>query len=237
MKKIIIIGASSGIGKALAEQFSAQGWTVGLTARREQKLEELKVSLPNPAFVKRMDVAELDPACQALKSLIDEMEGVEVIVINSGIGNRHPTIEDERAITQINAAGFASLARFSFDYFREKGGGQIVGVSSILALKGMRHSVVYSATKAYASVYMEGLRHKSVKGKLGITVTDIRPGFIETPMTDGAKGMFWVAKVELAAQQMYRSIIKRKAVVYVTRRWWLIAWVMKRIPRWLHHRV
>ena len=121
MKKIIIIGASSGIGKGLAEKFSREGWIVGLSGRRLELLEDIKSSLPHPAFTRKMDITDLKPTLEGLKSLIEEMGGMDVLVINSGIGNRKPSWQDEHNITQVNAVGFVSLARFGFDYFAEQG--------------------------------------------------------------------------------------------------------------------
>ena len=237
MKKAIIIGASSGIGAALAKEMSANGWQVGITARREEKLRELQSSLPNPSFIRKMDVLNIDDARDSLQSLIEEMGGIDVIVINSGIGDIMPDWKKEHQILNINATGFAGLAHLSFEYFIEKGKGHIVGISSISGLRGMRKGTMYAATKAFMMNYLEGLRHRSVKKGLKITVTDIRPGFVATPMTEKNKGMFWVAPVEKAAKQILRKIVRKRSVVYVSNRWRLIAWIFRLMPRWIHYRM
>lgn len=237
MKRVIIIGASSGIGEELARKFSREGWTVGLAARREAKLQAMKKDLPHPAFVQAMDVSQLEDARIALGQLIEAMGGIEMIVLNSGIGDRKVDWKREQEILQVNAAGFMALANYAFEHFMKTGGGHIVGVSSILAVRGLRQSGVYSGSKAFISTYMDAMRHRSAKKKLGITVTDVRPGFIATPMTEGATGMFWVAQVDSAVTKMYRAIQNRRAIVYVPQRWWWIAQVLRFLPRFLRHQV
>ena len=237
MKKAIIVGASSGIGEALAKEMSSKGWELGLTARREEKLLQLKAELANPAHVCRMDVAQTEEARAALQELIEQMGGVEVIILNAGIGDLQQKWPIEQKIIQVNVVGFVALARLAFDYFTAQGGGQIVGISSVSATRGARLGTVYASTKAFISSYMEGLRHKSIKKKLGITITDIRPGFVATPMTEKNKGMFWVAPVEKAARQMYSAIKGKRNVVFVTKRWRYVAALLGSIPAWIYNRM
>jgi short-subunit dehydrogenase len=237
MKKAIIIGASSGIGHDLAKEMSKRGYEVGLAARRLEMLQDLAKECPNKTYVKTIDMEKHDEARILLSDLIEEMGGVDIIVYNAGIGESSGKWVKESQVHQVNAVGFAAIANFAFKYFKDnKVKGQIVGISSIAGVRASRYVIGYSATKAFMSAYMEGQRHKSVAEKLGITVTDIRPGYIETPMTKGQKGMFWVATSEKAARQIADAIEAKRKVAYITRRWWLVALLFKNMPDFLWYR-
>ncbi len=236
-KKAIIIGASTGIGRELAKVLSSEGYIVGLAARREELLRELQQELPNPSVVQAMDVADTEQARERLNALLAEMGDVELIVLNAGIGIRNPDWEQQYRLLMINAVGFAALAELAMSYFTQRGGGRLAGISSVMALKGVGRFEAYSASKAFISTYMQGLRQKSRKLKLNITVTDVKPGFVATPMTEHNENMFWVAPADKAARQIYRAIQKRRSHVYITRRWRLVGWIMKAIPDWLFTRL
>tara|TARA_B110000967_G_scaffold51311_1_gene52511 strand:- start:151 stop:522 length:372 start_codon:yes stop_codon:yes gene_type:complete len=118
-------------------------------------------------------------------------------------------------------------------YFRTKGHGHLVNISSVASLRGGRHGPAYGASKAYQSNYIEGMAQKAIQSKLPIYTTDVRPGFVKTAMAKGPK-MFWVSSKEKAAKQIFRSIQKKKRIVYITRRWILIGWILKRIPWFIY---
>lgn len=236
-KKVIIVGASSGIGYELAKVFSQKGYEVGVTARRVENLNDLQKELPGKSYVSKMDVSDFAAAREGLAALIDQMGGVDIIVLNAGIGESKPTWEKEVQIIMTNAAGFTALANYAYAYFGKKGGGQIVGVSSVASVRGTRIATTYSATKAYISSYMEGLRQHAIQKKNHITITDIRPGFVLTSMTEKNKGMFWVATPQKAAQQIYSAIVNKKKVAYITRRWAIIAYIAKRLPDFLFYKL
>lgn len=237
MKKAIVIGASSGIGRALARVLAEHGYSVGLVARRTDLLSELARQLPTPSFVKAIDVARADQARQQLRELIDEMSDVELFVLNAGIGFVNPQLdwERERDTIDVNVSGFAATANVAVEHLQRRGSGQIVGISSIAALRGNRAAPAYNASKAFISNYLESLRNRFRKGNLPIVVTDVQPGFVDTAMAKG-EGVFWAAPPEKAARQIFTAIAKRKEHAYVTKRWRLIAWVLKAAPNWLYHR-
>lgn len=237
MKKAILIGASSGIGKELAIELSKRGYELGLTARRTNLLDELSNLCPNKTYIEYMDTAKHDEARAILQKLVERMGGVNIIIYNAGIGESSGKWEKENGMHQINAIGFAAVANWAFNYFKtENKEGQIVGISSVMAVRGMRHAIGYGATKAFMSNYMEGQRHKAAAEKLPIYVTDVRPGFVDTDMTKGQKGMFWLQPVEKAARQIADAIERKRKVVYVTKRWWIAGVLMPMIPDFLWHR-
>lgn len=233
MKNVIIVGASSGIGYCLAKVYSQKGYIVGLTARRLDVLEALQKELPNKSYLRKMDVADVEASREILADLVSEMGGMDVLVLNAGIGDSKPSWQLEQQIIMVNIAGFTALGNWAVQYFEANGGGQIAGISSVASVRGTHIATVYSASKAYISSYMEGLQQRSNRKKQGITVTDIRPGFVATPMTQENKGMFWVATPEKAAEQIYAAIKNKKRVAYITRRWWIVAQMIKSIPDFL----
>jgi len=228
--KAIIIGATSGIGKALAGALSAEGYVLGLTGRREALLDELMQALPNEAHISVMDVRNTSAAMAQFSDLLARMGGAEMVIINAGIGHPNPKLDPALELETIdtNVSGFVAVADVAYSYFAERGDGHIVGISSIAALRGTAMGPAYGASKAFISNYMEGLRMRSMKKGHGITVTDVRPGFVDTPMAKG--DLFWVAPVAKAAAQIVRAIKAKKARVYITRRWLLIAWLLKLLP-------
>ena len=236
--KAIIIGASSGIGEALAYTLSKHGYAVGLMARRMAALTQIAKNIPTQSYIKFIDLADPYPAIQNFNELVKEMGGVDLVVINSGIGffNRELEWAKEKKTIEVNVAGFTAIADAAMLNFMEQGSGHLVGISSISALRGSDVAPAYNASKAYVSNYLQGLQKKVVKEKLRITVTDIKPGYVDTPMTEGSK-TFWMASSSKAAEQIYDAIRKHKTHAYITRRWRLIAWLIKLLPDCLYNKM
>ena len=233
-KNAIIIGASSGIGRELAKVFSDDGYIVGITARRLELLSEVRKELPGISFVKRMDLASSDEAMDILEELIEEMGGMDIIVISAGIGFINPDLvwEKEKSTIDVNVTGFAAMANTAMKYFIEQGSGHIVGISSIAAIRGDPFAPAYGASKAFVSNYLEALRFKAKKMKAPVTVTNIQPGFVDTAMAQG-DGLFWVAPAREAAIQIFDVIKKKREHAYITKRWGIIAWLFKLMPGWI----
>ena len=237
---MIIIGATSGIGESLARQAVDKGYLVGGTGRRTDRLESLKQELGDSFFFREMDVTSFDEASKKLHDLIEEMGGMDIIVLNSGISNYPSTSinEMEQMVIDVNVKGFVNLFVYAFQYFRAQGSGQIVGVSSIASLFGSSRAAPYSASKAFISNYMQAYRQRSnASDNFDIAITDVKPGFVESEMTEGKPGMFWVGKTDKAVRQMLSDIEKRKSYSYITRRWRLIAWLIKMTPNWVLDRL
>lgn len=128
------------------------------------------------------------------------------------------------------------MANVAFKYFTKQGFGHIVGLSSLAAIRGASGSPAYNASKAYISNYLQGLRQKASQEGLKILITDIKPGFVDTPMAQG-RSLFWVAPVPKAAMQIYNVIAAKKTHAYITKRWRIIAWLLKIIPDWVYHKL
>jgi short-subunit dehydrogenase len=230
-KNAIIVGASSGIGKALAGILSREGYRLGLIGRREQLLLEVAKDLPGEVVVQQMCIADTQTADDHFEHFIRRMGDVQLIVISAGIGYRNPRLERSLELETINTnvSGFTLIAGAAFRYFKKEGKGHLVGISSIMSLRGSANAPAYNASKAYMANYLEGLRLKALNEKLKIVVTDVRPGYVQTDMAEGDR-IFWVASPEIAASQIFDAIrgVKRRA--YITKRWNLVALIIRLIP-------
>ena len=238
-KKIVIIGATSGIGRALAITLHKRGHLVGVTGRRSQRLNELKQRLGNRIFVQPMDVTKIDHSLEQIDRLIKKMNGIDTIVLNAGVSSFQEKSgrESDLKVIDVNITGFANLAAFSFELFEKQGHGHIVGVSSIASLFPWGLSAPYNASKAFVNTYLQSYRQKANHSTANITVTNLMPGFVESEMTEGKKGMFWVAPTSKAARQMANAIEHNREHAYITRRWRLIAWLLKLTPQWIWTRM
>lgn len=238
MKKAIIIGASSGIGRALAHVLSEKGYYVGIASRREELLSELQQELPQKSYIKRVDVVQTKHAQETIYELIREMDGVELIVFCSGTGHVNPDLNWrlEKETIDVNVTGFCAMANLAMHYFNEKGYGHFVSISSIAAIRGNDAAPAYNASKAFMSHYLQGLNKRCVKSGKPIVVTDILPGFVDTEMAKSTS-KFWVATPRGAALQIYDAIVRKKKVAYVTKRWRLIAWALKFMPDFFYNKL
>ncbi len=233
-QKAAIIGATSGIGKALAKEMHARQYIVGATGRRTERLENLKQQSGDRMLIQYMDVTEVEQAIQQLDKLTQKMGGLDIIVLNAGVSNfQGPSgRKTDLHVIDVNIRGFANLAAYSFAKFEEQGYGQLVGVSSIASFYGWGLSAPYNASKAFVNTYLQGYRQKANHSEADISVSTILPGFVESEMTQDKKGMFWVAPTSKAANQIADAIEKRKNKAYITKRWRLVAWLVNLIPDW-----
>lgn len=238
MKKAIVIGASSGVGRELTKLLAANDYAIAIVARRTSLLNELQNELPNGALVRQLDVSNSNESVSVLAELIEEMTGVDLIVFAAGYGELNENLdwELEHASIATNVMGFTAVANIALKHFIKKKSGHLVAISSVAALRGGKASPAYNASKAFISNYLEGLRQKVTCLGLPIIITDIKPGFIDTDMAKG-DGLFWVASAKKAARQIYDAINKRKSHVYVTKRWRLIAWLLRIMPDYLYNRL
>lgn len=239
-ERAIIIGATSGIGRALAVELHSRGYTIGITGRRVERLRKLQRDLGERVYTSFMDVTRLKDSLIRLESLAEEMGGVDIIILNAGVSNLRDgnDRETELQVVDVNVRGFASLAAYSFARFERQGHGHLVGISSIASLFGWGLSAPYNASKAFVRIYLQGYRQKANHSDADITVTDLQPGFVESEMTEGRKkNFFWVAPAATAARQMADAIERKSDHAYITRRWRLIAWLLKMIPGGIWNRM
>tara|TARA_R110001583_G_scaffold71180_1_gene200809 strand:+ start:19078 stop:19797 length:720 start_codon:yes stop_codon:yes gene_type:complete len=230
MKNALVIGATSGIGKELAELLVADNYKVVITGRREKRLLEIKETNPSNYIIKVHDVTDL-VSCELLfTELKKELKTIDLIVYSSGVGapNYNLQWEKELPTLQTNILAATKVYGLAYNFFREQGYGHLVGISSIASIRGNRHVPAYFASKAFQANYLESLWMKGKRSKANIVVTDIQPGFVDTSMAIGTT--FWMASANKATNQIYVAIKKKKKKAYITKRWKLVAFVLKIVP-------
>lgn len=239
MSNIIITGATAGIGRELAIQLAKNGHTVGLIGRRTERLEELAEEIGERAFYRSLDVTDFDTANVVYQGLADEMGGLDIMILNAGVGRDSllPKWDSDKQTIDVNVTAFVHGAHFAFKYFRAQKKGHIVGMSSIASHLASGRAAAYTASKHFISNYMTGLRQKANKLEFDLAVSDIRPGYVDSEMTENNPNMFWVASTEKAVSQMVSAIEKKKKRAYITKRWWIIATVARLTPQFVWDRL
>ena len=235
MKNAIVFGATSGIGKSLTEILVNDGYQVAITGRRLELLVALKNKFPNQILVKQNDIQDVKGVEKIFHEIVAEFETIDLVIQSSGVGFINPKLEwnQEEQSINTNVLGVTKLYTLAYILFKNQQFGHLVGISSIASLRGNRAAPVYFASKAYQKAYLESLyiKTKSIKSKK-VFITDIRPGFVDTAMALG-DGIFWLVSLEKAVKQIHTAIKKKKRVAYISKRWRLIAWVLKIAPAWL----
>jgi short-subunit dehydrogenase len=226
--RVIIVGASSGIGAALAKVYGKRGCYVGLTGRRKNLLDILKQEIGDNCWTKIMDVAKPEEAQRNLRDLIKQMGGMDLLIISAGTGTLSLDWAPQKETINVNVMGFVALTSTATEYFMKQASGHLVGISSIFALRGSAGAPVYSASKAFQSNYLAGLRARFKRDKVNIYITDIQPGLVDTAM--GQVSDFWRATPEEAAEEIYAAIDSKHEHAYITARWRVIAWLFKWLP-------
>lgn len=238
MKRIIIIGASSGIGREVALQFIRRGYKVGVAARCESALQELKTLAPEQVIYSRIDVTD-DDAPSKLLELVKELGGLDIFLLCAGIGKQNADLQMdiELSTAQTNVLGFIRMVDTAYGYFREKGEGHIAVISSIAGTKGLGAAPAYSATKSFQNIYIEALEQLAQMQGLKIRFTDIRPGFVDTDLLGDDKKYPLLMCPEKVAKRIVRAIERCEAVCTMDWRYRIIVFFWRLIPRFIWKRL
>jgi short-subunit dehydrogenase len=238
MKKAIVVGASSGIGKKLALLLAEQDYLVGIVGRRDILLNELKASRPNQFIVAAIDITEPHTTTQKLEALVHEIGGLDLVIFCAGVGDENPHLnfQIESHTIAVNVFGFTAIADWAFHFFKNQKHGHFAAITSIAGIRANELNPAYNASKAFQLNYMEALQQKKIKYKLPLFITDIRPGFVNTHMAK-SENKFWMATVDEVAKQILVAIDNKVCVAYVPKRWELVALIFQLIPRWLSVRI
>ena len=211
-KKIWITGASSGIGKALAEKFALEGWKVAVSARRKEILDEMANN--KNVFSYPLDVTNQNQINNIFSKIIDEFGDLDLCVFSSGTYD--PKLEQEINITQnkfvmeTNFFGVLYCIKSVESYFKDKKDGHISVVSSVAAYRGLPNSSGYGPSKAALTNLTESLYFDFKKHNVRISL--ISPGFIKTPLTDKNEfPMPFIRSPNFAAEKIFNGLTKSKA--------------------------
>ena len=235
---ILIVGATSGIGKALLEKYVEMGNFVVAIGRRHQLLDELYKKYNGKVLGEMADVTDVEAIGLVIKDIQKRLGVIDLSIVCAGTGELNPFLDNEleSPSIQTNVVGWTFVVDALFHLFERQGKGHLVAITSVGGLRGEPIAPAYSATKAYQINYMEALRKKAYKEGGMITVTDIRPGLVDTAMAKG-EGLFWVMPAEKVAAQIIAAIRKKKSVAYVTKRWHVLACLNKHMPWLLYKRI
>ena len=232
-KRAIVIGASSGIGREVARLLMAEGWTLGVAARRTDLLQTL-----GDVQVEQIDVTS-EKAPERLRALIDKVGGMDLFFYASGIGKQNRELAEgiEMATMQTNALGFTRMVGEAYRYFAQQGGGHIAAITSIAGTKGLGPAPAYSATKAMQNVYLQALEQQAHARGLKIRFTDIRPGFVDTALLAGDFRYPMMLKPERVANEIVQAINGRRHIRVIDWKYRLLTAVWRRIPRCIWRRM
>lgn len=231
-RRIIIVGASSGIGRGLAEAFASRGVKVGIAARNTESLKELKSKYPDTIHYESIDITKSD-APHKLSQLIERLGGMDIYIHASGIFRDNPDLNPglEAEVVETNSVGFARMISAAFNYFRRhKRGGQIAAITSIASIKGIGDMAAYSASKKFDATYLRAIEQLSNMQKAGIYFTDIRPGWVRTPLIGEGATKSMEMTVDYVVPQIIKAIVRRKRIAYIDWRWNLLARAWNLIP-------
>jgi short-subunit dehydrogenase len=212
----LITGGSTGIGASIARALVARGARVVVVARRQEPLDALAAELGDKLLTLKADVADPARAAQVVEEAHQRLGSLDLVIANAGIGYNKPAkdlrVEHILDVLQLNVIGACATITAAIPIMVAQGRGTLVGVSSLAAMRGLPTSAAYSASKAALSVFLESLRVELTP--LGVVVSDVRPGFVDTPLTQKNKfKMPFLMSSEAAAALILRKLEAKKAVI------------------------
>ena len=236
MRKVLIIGATSAIAQATARIYAQQQDDLFLVGRDEDKLAiiaaDLKVQGANKVNYTSLDLNKCERHQDMLEQADSSLEGIDIVLISYGTLDDQKECEQEYSKTKralhTNFLSVISLLTLLANKLEPQNYGCIAVISSVAGVRGRQSNYIYGAAKGGLSIFLQGLRNRLQSAN--ISVLDVKPGFVDTPMTaDFKKGALW-AKPEDIAKGIYKAIEKRKDVVYLPWFWWPIMTIINYIP-------
>jgi short-subunit dehydrogenase len=241
-KRALVIGASVGMGREVAKLLAADGYIVGMAARRISLLEKVQQEIPTQTYIAQIDVSKHDEAVEKLGAMIQEMGGLDLLVIavtgfwDADFENTDWT--DFLSVLHVDVIGFFALARTALTFFEAQGYGHLVGFSSIDGLHGVASAPAYSAAKAFCSRYLDAERNNYIQKGVPIFVTDIVPGWVNSKGDidfTQLPNSYWVESLEDASREIFEAIKNKVPVAYITKRWQKVAELLSTIPNDLYN--
>ncbi len=243
VKRVVVVGATDGLGKALAAEYASRGAWVCLVGRGAEKLEVVRAELsgrhPDATVTSvHCDLRETSRLAPAFEEAIASIGHCDLFLYNAGVMRMGDGLtaepEKDRETMEVNAVAAVEMLGLAANYFREARRGQIAAISSIAGDRGRKGNPAYNASKAALTTYLEGLRNRLFP--FGVTVSTVKPGFVGTKMTAGKPGLFWVAPPEEAARIIADRLERGHEVFYVYRRWGPFGLALRHVPRFLFKR-
>jgi hypothetical protein len=239
--KVFLTGASSGIGEALARHYSGQGATLGLMARREDLLGKLAASLGTPCEIYPCDVRDARGMNAAAAHFMARHGPPDIVIGNAGISVGNLTelpedLETMREVLEINVMGLVTTFQPFVVPMRTRGSGSLVGIASVAGFRGLPGGTAYSASKAAAIRYLEGLRVELRSS--GVRVTTICPGYIATDMTRrNPYPMPFMIPADEAARRFARVIAQGASYAVIPWQMAIVGRILGVLPNWLFDRL
>ena len=228
------------MGMEVAKLLLAEGYQLGIAARREDRLQALKQLAPDRVVTATIDVTAED-ADSRLRTLIDELGGMDLYFHVSGIGKQNRTLTPDIELNTVNTngIGFTRMIGEAYRYFAERGQGHIAALTSIAGTKGLGPAPSYSATKAFQNVYLQSLEQQANARGLNIRFTDIRPGFVDTDLLSGDFHYPMMLKPDKVARQIVKAINNKRHVVVLDWKYAILTALWRRLPRalWRHLKI
>lgn len=226
------MGATSGIGLRVAEIFAKAGWLVGAAGRKEKVLRKLQSDYPDKIRYAQININDTD-APNRMRDLINRLGGMDIYFHVAGIGYENEALitEHDTATAQTNVVGFTRMIDTAFRYFRSHGRrGRIAAVTSVAGTNGIGELASYSASKKYQQTYLTALDQLARMQGLDISFTDIRPGWIRTPLLNPDRIYPMTMTLDHAVVGIVKAIIARKRVCIVDWRWNLLVRAWSLLP-------
>ena len=241
MKYIVIVGASSGVGRAVAEAFARGGWRVGVTARREEPLRELAETYPGRIESAAFDVAA-ENSDRLFLDLVERLGGMDIMLYAAGCGWYNPELDtaDDLRTVATNVTGFTKIVNASFGYYSRTANvsrGRIAAITSVAGVKGLGISAAYSASKRYQWTYLQAIDQLAHIRHVNVGVTDIRPGFIQTGLLDrGPKDLPLTMSLDYAVGLIVKALLRGRRTAVIDSRWAAVTALWRLIPNalWPH---
>lgn len=237
MKRLIVVGASSGLGRRVAADFARMGWRVGVAARREEPLKKLQTEYPGRVDYAVLDVAA-DDAVDRFQDLIARLGGMDFLLYAAGCGWYNPELDDanDNRTVQTNVVGFTRIITAAYKYYRRGNKGHIAAITSVAGTKGMGVSATYSATKRYQWTYLQALDQLAHRQAVEVTITDIRPGFVDTPLLSHRRYPMEMT-IDYAAPRIELAMLRAHRVAYIDARWGAVSILWSLIPGCIWRRI